>query len=251
LRRPRKEHLVSIAATLDVLRALQLADDGLRALGAELEVLPRRVAALREDVAAVSAQTHAEEKNLEAIRKRRRDVERDIATADQSVIKFETDKTKVKTNEEFWALNHQIAGEKKKKSDLEDQVLLLFEEEEGALQKLKRLKDELAGLTQRAVEREKEMTERAAADRTRLGELGAERARLVAKLDEKLLARYEAVRARKAGTAVVLVVRGACGGCHTQQPPQKLNEIRKQDALHTCDFCGRFLLWTPEEAPTA
>ena len=84
-----------------------------------------------------------------------------------------------------------------------------------------------------------------------MDELAQERAELVKKLDEKLLGRYEAIRSRKAGTAVVMVIRGACGGCHTQQPPQKVNEIRKQDALHTCDFCGRFLLWIPEEAPAA
>ena len=242
---------MSIAATLDLLRALQLADEGLRALQLELEELPRRIAALREDVAAVTAQVEAGEKALESIRKRRRDVERDIAATDQSVIKFETDKTRVKTNEEFWALNHQIAGEKKKKSDLEDQVLLLFDEEETAAQKTKRLKDELAALTRRAGERENEMTQRAAEDKRRLEELTKERALLVPKLDEKILGRYEAIRARKGGTAVVLVLRNSCGGCHTQQPPQKVNEIRKQDKLHNCDFCGRFLVWAPEEAPAA
>jgi uncharacterized protein len=242
---------VSIAATLDLLRALQLADDGLKAMRTELEELPRRIAALRQDVATVTAQVQAREKALESIRKRRRDVERDIATTDQTVIKFETDKTKVKTNEEFWALNHQIAGEKKKKSDLEDQVLLLFDEEEGAAQSTKRLKDELAALTHRATEREKEMVERAAEDKRRLEELTKERASLVQNLDEKVLARYEAIRSRKGGTAVVTIMRGSCGGCHTQQPPQKVNEIRKQDALHMCDFCGRFLLWIPEEAPAA
>lgn len=242
---------MSIAETLEVLRALQLTDDGLRIMRAELEELPRRIAALREDVAAVSAQVQAGEKDLESIRKRRRDVERDIAITDQSVVKFETDKIKVKTNEEFWALNNQIAGEKKKKSDLEDQVLLLFDEEEGAAQKTKRLKDELAALTLRATEREKEMNERAAEDKRRLDELTKERASIVQKLDEKVLARYESIRSRKGGTAVVIISRSSCSGCHTQQPPQKVNEIRKRDALHMCDFCGRFLLWIPEEAPAA
>jgi predicted nucleic acid-binding Zn-ribbon protein len=242
---------VSIATTIDLLRALQLADDGLKAMRTELEELPRRIAALHEDVAAVTAQVKARETDLESIRKRRRDVERDIATTDQNVIKFETDKTKVKTNEEFWALNHQITGEKKKKSDLEDQVLLLFDEEEGAVQIAKRLKDELAALTRRAAEREKEMNERAAEDKRRLEELTKERASLVQKLDEKVLARYESIRSRKGGTAVVIISRSSCGGCHTQQPPQKVNEIRKRDALHMCDFCGRFLLGVPEEAPAA
>ena len=242
---------MSIAATLEGLRALQLADDGLRAMQAELEELPRRIAALREDVASVTGQVQTAEKDLESIRKRRRDVERDIATTDQNVIKFETDKIKVKTNEEFWAINNQIAGEKKKKSDLEDQVLLLFDEEESAAQTTKRLKDELATLTRRAAEREKEMNDRAEEDKRRMSELAKERASLVTRLEDKVLARYEAIRARKGGIAVVAIMRGACGGCHTAQPPQKVNEVRKQDALHMCDFCGRFLLWIPEEAPAA
>ena len=242
---------MSIAATLDLLRALQLADDGARALEAELEELPRRMAALRDDLGAVKAQVEGAEKALESIRKRRRDVERDIATTDQNVVKFETDKIKVKTNEEFWALNHQIAGEKKKKSDFEDQVLLLFDEEESALEKTKRLKDELAALTRRTEDQAKESEARAAQDRNRLDTVREERTKLVSLLDPKLLARYEAIRSRKGGTAVVMIMRASCGGCHTQQPPQKINEIRKQVALHNCDFCGRFLLWAPEEAPAA
>lgn len=239
---------MSIPETLDLLRSVQLTDDGIRALEAELEEFPRKLAHLREDREAVAAKEKAAETELEAIRKRRRDVERDIAATDQAVLKFETDKAKVKTNEEFWALNNQIALERKKKSDFEDRVLLLFDEEEAAGQRVRKLKEELAALIRSVSERETEIASRVAQDQERLTALNAERGGLIARMDEKLLVRYDAMRARKGGTAVVLVLRGACGGCHTQQPPQKVNEIRKLEAVHTCDFCGRFLLWDPQEA---
>ena len=242
---------MSVPETLDLLRAVQITDDVIRALETELEEFPGKLAALREDREKVAQKEKAAESELESVKKRRRDVERDISVADQAVIKFETDKARVKTNEEFWALNNQIALERKKKSDYEDRVLLLFDEEEGAAQRVRKLKEELAALVRSVDERETEIAARAAEDRERLAAQNAGRGRLIAGMDEKLLARYDAIRARKGGSAVVVVLRGACGGCHTQQPPQRVNEIRKLEAVHTCDFCGRFLLWDPEESPAA
>jgi hypothetical protein len=67
---------VSIPETLDLLRAVQFTDDGIRALEAELEEFPRKLALLREDREAVAGKEKAAETELDAIRKRRRDVER-------------------------------------------------------------------------------------------------------------------------------------------------------------------------------
>lgn len=242
---------MTVRETIEHLRRLQALDDGIRTLEAELLDLPQRLARAREDEAAVEAKLKAAEAELEAARKKRRDLERDAGQADQMVLKYETDKIKVKTNEEYKALNNQIAQEKAKKSEIETSILGLFDEEEAAGARLKKLKDEVAVLAQALAVREKDTRAREEEDRRRLEQLRSDRAALVGTLDERLLARYENIRARKGGVAVVSVHRGACGGCHTQQPPQKVNEIRKEDALHICDFCGRFLFRSLEETPAA
>lgn len=242
---------MSIRETLDQLRGLQGLDEAITALETELQELPGRKEAIRADHAAVEAKHAQALADLEALQKKRRGLEQEIADSDQNVIKFENDKLKVKTNEEFRALNHQIALAREKKSQLEDAILLSYDEEETAGEKARKLKAELELVAKRLAEQEAEIEARAAEDAERLAGVQKQRADLVAGIDSKMLARYEAIRERKGGTAVVNVMRGACGGCHTAQPPQKVNEIRKEDAVYTCDFCGRFLLWPGGEAATA
>lgn len=237
---------MSVAETLERLRQLQNLDEGIRALETELLELPVRLERAREDLAAIQSKADAANDVLEGVRKARRDLEQQIADTDQSVIKFENDKIKVKTNEEFRALNIQIDQVKKKKSDLEDQVLLNYDEEETAAENARRLKQELDAVSKTVAREEEEIKARAEEDRERLLGIREQREALVAEIEPPVMSRYRTIRERKGGMAVVFVVRGACGGCHTAQPPQKVNEIRKELEILNCDFCGRFLLWNGE-----
>ncbi len=242
---------MSVTEMIDTLRRLQTVDEGIKAIEDELDLLPRNLDAAREDRAAVEERLKAADAVLDAVHKRRRELEQEIQAAEANVVRYENQKIKVKTNEEYQALNLQIAHEKEKKSGLEDQVLETFDEEEGAADRKKKMKAELAQVTEAVAAKEKDLTARSEEDRTRLAELRRQREELVPSVRPQLLSRYEAVRARKGGTAVVSIIRGACGGCFTQQPPQKVNEVRKEDALHTCEFCGRFLVWNVEETATS
>ena len=56
------------------------------------------------------------------------------------------------------------------------------------------------------------------------------------------LDRYERIQKAKGGTAVVPVKRGACGGCYSRVPPQKMLEIRQNARLFMCEHCGRILV---------
>ena len=239
---------MAISETLDHLRLIQIVDDGIRALELELEQFPKRLAKAQENLARVKALETGAETGLAEIQKKRRDVEQEVETAEENVIKFETDKLSVKTNTEYRALNTQIDGQKQRRSELEDQVLLSYDEEEQAKEHLARAKEETKTVEKSVAEEEEDIRRRAEEDKELLEERRLDRKGLEESIGAKLLARYEAIRGRGGGTAVVSVARGACGGCHTHLPPQKVNEIRKRDALHHCDFCGRFLLWNVEEA---
>ena len=36
----------------------------------------------------------------------------------------------------------------------------------------------------------------------------------------------------------------SCGGCRMTITPQRLQELRAQNALIPCESCGRYLYWT-------
>jgi predicted nucleic acid-binding Zn-ribbon protein len=62
-------------------------------------------------------------------------------------------------------------------------------------------------------------------------------------IDETLLASYDRVRSNaRNGLAVVLVQRGACGGCFYNIPPQTQVDIKLNKKIAICEYCGRFLV---------
>lgn len=231
---------------LDLLLSLQAVDSGIKAIEEELTLLPKNLAAAEEDQRQAQAQVDAARHTLDELQKKRRGLENDVKSIDQTVINYENQKVKVKTNEEYQALNHQIAHQKEKRSGIEDLILVSFDEEESAAERVKHLEIKLGEVKKVVDGRKRELEERSGEDKKRLEELRARRAELAPRVEPRVLARYETLRAKKSGLAVAPLNRGSCGGCFTTLPPQLIHEVKKHTALHTCEFCGRFLVHEPE-----
>ncbi|HUH11721.1 MAG TPA: hypothetical protein VMK65_01370 [Longimicrobiales bacterium] len=65
-------------------------------------------------------------------------------------------------------------------------------------------------------------------------------AELEEELEPRVRARYERIRAAKS-RVVVPVIAGSCYGCFIQIPTAGPDDTVRQDALLTCESCGRFL----------
>ena len=77
---------------------------------------------------------------------------------------------------------------------------------------------------------------------------GAEAAakKIEEKLDPSLLDRYLKLKERK-GTAVAILKDNICSGCNMTYP-ETHSAIIHDDFLHSCEFCGRFLVNGGDEA---
>jgi predicted nucleic acid-binding Zn-ribbon protein len=74
-------------------------------------------------------------------------------------------------------------------------------------------------------------------------ELTAKADAVQAKVEERLLNAYKRIRTSyRNGLAVVMVERGACGGCFGRIPPQTQAEIKLKKKILTCEHCGRILV---------
>jgi len=235
---------MDVTVTLDQLLTLQAVDRGIKALDNELDLLPKNLATAEEEQKGVEAQVAEAKARAEALLTKRRGLESEILGITQQINKYETDKTKVKTNDEYHAINHQIEHQKQRRSGLEDQVLASFDEEESASQRVKQIQVKLAEIQKATEARRADMKTRSEEDRTRLQELKQQRETLVPQVDPKRLTTYENLLAKK-NVAVVSITRGSCGGCFSALPPQVVNEVKKRNAFLFCEFCGRFLIHDP------
>jgi hypothetical protein len=50
------------------------------------------------------------------------------------------------------------------------------------------------------------------------------------------------IRKAKRGKAVSTIKRSACSGCHNIVPSQRQLEIRRNNRLFFCEYCGRILV---------
>jgi len=228
---------------LKTLIDLQAVDSRIAGLEAETARLPAAIATVHASVAEAKKTVESVKTRLDEARKSQRAKEKDLEDNRVKRQKFEGQLYQVKTNKEYSAVLVEIEEVKQEKSHIEEEILTFME-----------LQEQLAGEMTEAEARFKEREaggkseEAALQDRLRqveaeLGSVRSERAALVTPLPATVLDDYGRLL-RHRGVAVAEVVKpNFCGGCRVTITPQRLQELRQQNALIHCESCGRYIYW--------
>jgi uncharacterized protein len=233
---------------LDHLWALKDLDERANVLKTALKRFPEQRATLERAVAEQSAKVERHKSHAGANQMRRRELEREIEALTTQERKFQGQTFAVKKNEEYRALLDEIEGVKRKRSDLETEVLMTFEAEERLARDRGEAERALQAAQREAAERTRHIDAEEHTDRERLTAIEAERATHIGALPPATRARYERIASSRDGRAVMAILKGACGGCFRNQPPQLLQDARRRDRLLICEGCGRLLIWPPDAA---
>jgi len=212
---------------------------------------PEQRRALETKLAAARSALAALDQRVAESARRRRTLDGEIAAFEAQQKRFEQQLLAVTNQHQFEAMQHEIAGVRRKRDVLETEALerMEAEEREAAARPEKAHALERAGAESGALNARLDVE--AAAARAALDELNARRAETEAKLAPAARARYDKLRAGRGGRAVVAIEHGACGGCHLGLPPAALQESRRREKLLVCDGCGRLLVQPPEPAAGA
>ena len=180
--------------------------------------------------------------------KQRRDLEREAGALVEQERHFQRQLPVIKKNEEYTALLHEIEGVRRKRSEIETQVLERMEEEEREQRERPVLEQALRSAEAEAAARAKLIGAEEASEQGKLGVLEARREAHARELPPSTRARYERVHASRAGCAVVAILKGACGGCYRTLPPAVLQEARRRERMMSCEGCGRIIVWPPGDS---
>lgn len=222
----------------------------------QLQTLDSRIAALEatlaslDDGSALQAQLEAakvaEDEARSALHEsqaRLRTLELELQSAVGKAKKLEQDlySGRVTNPKELQAMEQDIQMLSRQRGRLEDEMLGLMEQIERMLEEVRRIE------TERQT-KERDLEAHLQAYRQRREELSAEletargeREAFAPQLDADLLRRYERLRSRKDGVAVVTIVNGVCGGCHFKLPERLVVDVKEVDVIRTCEECGRIL----------
>ncbi len=231
----------------DVERLLSLQDIDMRIdrLREEMEEIPRERRIHEREIEGFRRAFEEERSLVSELRSSREKNAADRDATEERLAEFRKQLLEMKTNPAYRAMLEQIKYAERKMDSLDGSILELMYEEEEAEKRLAEAEKTLERNVSRA-ERRKEMLDgQMEVLEERMEELLGERSALLSGIDARLLARYERLRDAGKGMVVVGLSQGACGGCHTNVPPQTAVEI-SQGRTFACPICGRFVVWTDE-----
>ncbi|MEN8135444.1 MAG: C4-type zinc ribbon domain-containing protein [Thermodesulfobacteriota bacterium] len=177
---------------------------------------------------------------------RRRELEAEVEDAQLMIKERQNKLMKVQTNREYQSILKEIDDAKSTNRQREDELVRLLEQAEF----LEKKKDEQVALCEEEEAQYKEdsaqLEKESAELDTQMAKFQKSRATKVKKVKAALLRKYEQIRAKRDGLAMVGVNRGVCHGCFMNVPPQLYNELLKEEELHACPACNRLLYNLPD-----
>ena len=231
-----------LIAQLVAIQAIDLEIDKIdSAVKAEQTGLDDRISALAKRETTINEL----QKRITANDQENRTLEDEVADKMSHVRERQAKMMQVQTGREQTALLKEIEDAKKNAKENEEQIIVLMEETE----KLRAQSEEEQNLLKGEKKLVAEETENV---RGNIGKINkgkkakdTDRNRQAKKIKENLLRKYNTLRERRNGLAVVNVVGGVCQGCYMAIPPQRFNMLLKGDMMFDCPTCQRIMYFAP------
>ncbi|KPK27401.1 MAG: hypothetical protein AMJ61_05860 [Desulfobacterales bacterium SG8_35_2] len=226
----------------------------------ELQIIDLEIAKFDAEINAQKAELSKKEKafnerqalieelkaKIEAAETQRRELEAELADGLSSIKERQSKMMQVQTNREYQSLLKEIEDGKKSIKDKEEEIVRVMEAADANTKILAEQESLIK-------EEKKALAEESAQVKKHAGEVEGKKAKIVGKRDsmaknikQAALRKYDMLRTRRNGKAVVGVVNGICQGCFMSIPPQHFNDILKGDRILTCPTCQRILFHQPE-----
>jgi uncharacterized protein len=224
---------------------LQVVDARIAALRAEVAALPQQVAQIEAKLAGSKAQLEAAQAEMKADEIARRKHESDIKDQQEKISKYRDQSLKVKTNDEYRALNHEIQFAEAAIRKSEDSILEIMVATDARKEAIKQAEITLKADTA-ANEKEKDHARaQTVEDEKQLAELNATRQGLRSGVAEETLTHYDRVLKLRGSVMAAVHEDESCSACRVRLRPQVFQEVMGNEQIVTCFYCNRILYYVP------
>lgn len=152
----------------------------------------------------------------------------------------------IQTNREYQSLLKEIEDGKNVNKQRENDIVQLMEHLEQYQVKLEGEIKDCEAEEKLLGEVTQKVTRHAVKLRKQKTKIEKERQGKVKEVAAGILKKYDLLRHKRNGLAVVGVTAGVCHGCHMNIPPQLYNNLLKDNELFSCPTCNRIIFSMPE-----
>ncbi len=234
-----------MSATAENLHDLHQLHQRARALRDRLASGPKTLAARLAALANRQAELEQAKQALQDSKVHLKKHEHSILGIDTKVDDLKIKLNLVKKNEEYKALQNQIAHENSSKAKIEEEMLVSLETIESKTADAARLDVDVKRFAGEVAALRQQIDEQSASHQTQLRELETAIIEAETVIPEAYRDQYRRIVGRYGADALAVCEDGACLGCYTSIPAQMVNDLINNAGLRFCLSCGR-LLYLPE-----
>jgi predicted nucleic acid-binding Zn-ribbon protein len=227
---------------LRTLYTLQLIDSQLDEIEEMKGDLPGEVRALEDKVTEMKTKLAELDAAMKGAFSQRDNADSEIISLKQKIEKYKGQQFQVRNNKEYDALTKEMDQAAETIARLEKEMSALEIKATVSRTDIETTKKELEEAQVTLVEKKSELAEVSKTTEDEELKYKHERDKVLVRITKPDIAMYERIRKAKNGRAVVPIKRGACGGCYTAVPPQKVLELKSNSMWYTCERCGRIIV---------
>lgn len=223
------------------LRELHQLHQRARALRDRMTSAPKTLAARQAALAARQTELENARKALQDAKIHLKKHEHSLQGLESKIDDLKLKLNQVKKNDEYRALQNQIAHDNSAKSKIEEDILLAYDAIESKTAAVAKLEDEAKRFAQEVSSLQAQIEQQAATHQAQLQQIETALAEAETAIPEESRDRYRRIVGRYGADALAACEDGACHGCFTALTPQMVNDLINGETLSFCLSCGRLL----------
>ena len=228
--------------TLLNLYELQKIDTAAYEFTQQAEGIPRQIHELEQSLEGQRVELGTLNTEIDQLKHEQREIEAKNAEESEKHRKWKTRLNDIKSPREYQALSREVELGERQIRDSEERIVELMQQIEDR-QKVVDDKAEVLRAAEAEVDRQvRALRQQQAKLKTEAEAASQGREDIIKKLNKRVVRRYDDLRTKRNGLAVVLTNNGACLGCNMAVRPQQLVEMLRFNTIEQCGVCHRIMV---------
>ena len=207
---------------------------------------PKKIKEIDEKILVLEEALNEKDELLKKMEKEERHLNSLVEDENDKIRKKKIEENGLKTNAAYRAWEHEMEYLANKVETHEEQMFGVLEKIDKEKIELSQFSDDVGVREEKLITERKELEKEITESKEKLDIIEDEKSRILPHLSKEVREEYKKILKRKGDTAIANLSGDVCQGCFSRMPPQKALEVRKNNKIIKCEFCGRILVYSSE-----